>query len=98
VVNMLVLSEVFYLFNVRHFTASALRLDALVGNRVALAAVAITLALQAAFTYAPPMQQLFGSAALDLASWGWIVALAFGKFMAIEVEKLVLRRLGVRRM
>ena len=98
VVNMLVLSEIFYLFNVRYFTASAMRLDAFTGNRVALAAVAITLLAQAAFTYAPPMQQLFGSAALDLASWGWIVALAAAKFTAVEVEKSVLRRLGVRRM
>ncbi|MEZ5701179.1 MAG: cation transporting ATPase C-terminal domain-containing protein [Burkholderiaceae bacterium] len=76
VVNMLVLSEVFYLFNVRQFTGSALRLVPLPATGWRFAAVAITLVLQVAFTYAAPMQQLFGSAALDLASWAWIVALA----------------------
>jgi magnesium-transporting ATPase (P-type) len=98
VVNMLVISEVFYLFNVRHFTASALRWETLTGNPVAVAAVAITLALQALFIYAPPMQQLFGTAALDLGSWGAILALAAAKFLLVEAEKAVLRRVGVQRL
>ena len=98
VVNMLVLSEIFYLFNVRHFTASAWRWGTLVGNPIAVAAVVITLVLQALFTYAPPMQALFGTAALDAASWAWITGLASAKFVAVEAEKAVLRRLGIRRM
>lgn len=98
VVNMLVMSEVFYLFNVRHFTASAWRWETLAGNRIAVWACAITLVLQALFTYAPPMQALFGTAALDAMSWALIVALAFGKFVVVEGEKAVLRRLGIRRM
>jgi magnesium-transporting ATPase (P-type) len=98
VVTMLVISEVFYLFNVRHFTASALRWETLVGNPIAVAAVVITLVLQSLFVYAPPMQQLFGTAALDLASWGVILALASAKFLAVEAEKGVLRRFGVQRM
>ncbi|MBT9553663.1 MAG: HAD-IC family P-type ATPase [Hydrogenophaga sp.] len=98
VVNMLVMSEVFYLFNVRHFTASAWRWETLTGNRIAVWACGITLVLQALFTYAPPMQALFGTAALDAASWALIVALAAGKFVLVEIEKAVLRRFGVRRM
>ncbi len=97
VVHMLVMSEVFYLFNVRHFTASALRWETLIGNPIAVAMVAITLLLQAAFIYAPPMQQLFGTAPLDLASWGFILALAGAMFLVVEAEKAVLRRRGVRR-
>jgi magnesium-transporting ATPase (P-type) len=98
VVNMLVISQVTYLFNVRHFTASALRWETLFGNPVAVAAVAITLVLQSLFIYAPPMQQLFGTAALDLASWGLILALATAIFLAVEVEKALLRRRGIQRM
>jgi magnesium-transporting ATPase (P-type) len=98
VVNMLVMSEVFYLFNVRHFTASAWRWETLAGNRMAVWACVITLVLQALFTYAPPMQTLFGTAALDAASWALIVGLAAGKFVLVEIEKAVLRRFGVRRM
>ena len=98
VVNMLVMSEVFYLFNVRHFTASAWRWETLTGNTIAVWACVITLVLQALFTYAPPMQALFGTAALDLWSWLLITGLASAKFVLVEVEKAVLRRLGVRRM
>ena len=98
VVNMLVMSEVFYLFNVRRFTAPAWGAGGLLGNPIALWTCAATLALQALFTYAPPMQALFGTAPLDAASWGLIVALAFGKFVIVEGEKAVLRGLGVRRM
>ena len=98
VVNMLVLSEVLYLFNVRYFTASAFSRDALTGNVIAVAAVVVTLVLQALMTYAPPMQQLFGTASLDGMSWALILALASAKFLAVEAEKAVLRSLGVRRM
>lgn len=98
VVSMLVISQVLYLFNARHFTASALRWETLVGNPIAVAAVAITLVLQSLFIYAPPMQQLFGTAALDLASWGFILALASAIFLAVEAEKALLRRFGVQRM
>jgi len=96
VVNMLVMSEVFYLFNVRHFTASAWRWETLTGNTIAVWACVITLVLQALFTYAPPMQALFGTAALDAWSWALIVGLASGKFVLVELEKAVLRRMGIR--
>ena len=98
VVNMLVMSEIFYLFNVRHFTASSLRWDTFSGNIIAVAAVVMTLVLQALFTYAPPMQQLFGTAALGWSSWAMILGLASAKFLVVEAEKSVLRHRGVRRM
>lgn len=98
VVNMLVMSEVFYLFNVRRFTASAFAPGGLLGNAMALWACGITLALQGLLTYWPPMQALFGTAALDATSWLLIVALAGAKFLIVEAEKTLLRRLGVRRM
>ena len=98
VVNMLVVSQLFYLFNVRHFTASALRWETLMGNPIAVAAAVMTLVLQSLFIYAPPMQQLFGTGALDLTAWALIIALASAIFLAVEAEKALLRRRGVQRM
>jgi len=98
VINMVVVGEIVYLFNVRHFTASAFTRDTWLGNPVALGTVVITLVLQMLLTYAPPMQQLFGTAALDAGSWGVIGALAGGMFLAVEAEKWLLRRRGVHRM
>jgi magnesium-transporting ATPase (P-type) len=97
-VNMLVVGELVYLFNVRHFTASSFTRDILTGNKVALWMSLLLIALQLAFTYAPPMQQLFQSAALDLASWLVIGVLGGLKFLAVEAEKAVLRRLRVTSM
>ena len=98
VINSVVLGEIVYLFNVRHFTASALTRDTWMGNPVAVGTCAITLVLQMLMTYAPPMQRLFGTAPLDAGSWGVIAALAGGMFLAVEAEKWLLRQRGVHRM
>lgn len=97
-VNMLVVGELVYLFNVRHFTAHAFTWDTLTGNPVALWVSMLLLGFQLLFTYAPPMQQVFQTAALDVASWLVILALGLGKFLAVEAEKAVLRHLHVRSM
>ena len=97
-VNMLVFSELVYLFNVRHFTAHAFARDILTGNRVAFWMSVLLIGFQLLFTYAPPMQRLFQTAALDAASWLVIFALGLGKFLAVEAEKSLLRHLHVRSM
>lgn len=96
VINMMVVGEIFYLFNVRNFTATAFTRDTLLGNPVAVWTSAITLVLQLLLTYAPPMQKLFGTAALDAPTWGVIGALAAAMFVAVEAEKAWLRRRGVQ--
>lgn len=98
VVNMLVLGELVYLFNVRHFVAHAFARDTLYGNPVAFWASVVLIGMQLLFTYAAPMQGVFQTTALDVRSWLLIVALALAKFLAVEAEKWLLRRLGVRRM
>jgi magnesium-transporting ATPase (P-type) len=98
VVNMLVFGELVYLFNARYFVATALRRDTLTGNPMALWASVILIVLQMLITYAPPMQALFGTAALDGTSWLLITALAAAVFLVVEAEKWVLRRQGVRSM
>jgi hypothetical protein len=44
------------------------------------------------------MQQLFRTTSLGAASWALILALGLAKFLAVEAEKWMLRRLGVQRM
>lgn len=55
-------------------------------------------AVQLLFTYAPFMQAVFQTRALDLNSWAVIGALACALFLVIELEKALLRWFGVRRM
>jgi magnesium-transporting ATPase (P-type) len=98
VVNMLVLGELVYLFNVRHFTAAAWGWGALLDNRVAFWASVLLIGIQLLFTYAPPLQALFHTRPLDIDSWLLILALGLIKFFAVEMEKWGLRRLGVKRL
>ena len=97
-VNMLVMHELVYLFQARHFTASALRTETLTGNPVAIRVSLALLVVQAAFTYAPPMQALFQTVALDARAWALIAALGAATFLAVDLEKAVWRRLGILRM
>ena len=82
----------------RHFTRSALNLEAFTGNRVAVWVSGILIALQLAFTYAPPMQQIFHTAALGWASWTVILGLGVAKFLAVEAEKAFWRHRGVQQL
>ncbi len=92
-VNALVMGEIVYLFNSRRLTDSALNADALLGNCIALVAVAALVVLQLAFTYLTPMQALFGTGAMDAASWGLVAAFGVAMFFVVEAEKALMRRL-----
>ena len=94
-VNVLVASELVVLFAVRRFTASAFTRHVFSGNPVALWMSALLIVLQLAFTYAPPLQQLFQTAALDGRSWLVILALSALLLLAVEAGKGLLRRKGV---
>lgn len=91
-VNSLVVIQCFYLVNARRLTAPSLGLGFLLGNRVALLVTGILLLLQAAFTYLPFMNALFGTAPLDWQAWARIAAAAFGAFWLVEIEKWAIRR------
>jgi Ca2+-transporting ATPase len=58
--------------------------------RPALLASALVLLLQAAFTYLPSMQLLFGTAPLAIWHWLIITAVAFGVYVIVELEKRLL--------
>jgi magnesium-transporting ATPase (P-type) len=95
-VNMIVFGELLYLYNSRFFVASSFARHTLTGNPAAFWVSLGLIGLQLAFTYAPPLQRLFGTQPLDVRTWGLIVLLAFAMFVAVEAEKAVLRRRGVR--
>lgn len=94
-VNMLVMCEIVYLFNCRYLLASVCTRNGLLDNRYVLLAVGLLLVFQLLFTYFPVMQHLFGTAALDAAAWGRILAFSLLLFMAIEFEKYLLRWRGI---
>ena len=93
-VNTIVVCEMFYLLNVRRQVDHAFRLETLSGNRVAMLVLVVLAALQALFTYAPPLQRVFQSAPLDAASWSAIGLMGATLFLAVELEKWGLRRCG----
>jgi calcium-translocating P-type ATPase len=93
-VNMLVVGEIAYLFNARHFTASSLSIEGFTANRVALGAVGVLVLLQAAFTYVPQANVLFGTAPIALVEWLVILGAAVALFLAVEAEKALRRRRG----
>jgi magnesium-transporting ATPase (P-type) len=97
-VNTLVLAQIVYLFNTRRYVAHAFTAEALFGNRIAVLAALGLLALQMGFTYLPAMQALFGTASIDAEVWPRMMLLALGLFLAVEIEKALLRRLGVVRL
>jgi magnesium-transporting ATPase (P-type) len=95
VVNALVMCEIVYLFNCRYLVAPVYSRQGFLGNRYVLWAIGLLLVLQMLFTYWPVMQQLFGTTALDAATWGRIIAVSLILFLLIEFEKFLLRKRGI---
>ncbi len=94
VVNMLVIAEIFYLFNVRYMHVQSLGWQALRGTRAVLVAIALVVIAQLAFTYLPPMQAVFQTRALTIGQGSLLIAIGIGIFVALELEKALMRRLG----
>ncbi len=92
-VNTLVMLEIFYLFNARFMTASSFSLHGFIGNRYCWYAVGAVLLLQLSFTYLPWMQTLFDTRPMPLNWWLLTVAGGLVVFMAVELEKFVVRSL-----
>jgi len=92
-VTTVVMFEIFYLFNTRYLSAPVLTPAGLFGNRWVLLAVAVTVLLQLAFIYAPPMQFLFDSRPLSVADWGRILAVSVSILLLVEAEKWAIRRI-----
>ncbi len=94
-VNTLVSMEVFYLFSVRYLKSPSFTWQGVKGTPLVLMSIAAVVCLQLLFTYAPFMHALFESRSLAWHTLMAIVAAGAAVLFVLELEKLVLRRLGV---
>ena len=88
VVNTIVMVEVFYLFNCRSLTRSMFTIGVF-SNPWALGGVAIMVAAQLLFTYAPFMNRLFHTAPISLEAWLHILAVATAAYVLVGLEKWI---------
>ncbi|HEY4167839.1 MAG TPA: HAD-IC family P-type ATPase [Reyranella sp.] len=90
-VNMITIGQVFYLLNSRYLLDSSLSVTAHLGNRYLPLGIGAVVLLQLIFTYAPPLQAMFGNEAIPLRVWPWLLAGGLVFFLVVEAEKLIIR-------
>ncbi|OAI01600.1 cation-transporting P-type ATPase [Methylomonas methanica] len=95
-VNVFVFGELFYLFNCRSLNYSMFRVGVF-SNLWLIFGVISMILLQLLFTYWPAMQGLFGSEAIGQEEWLLILGVSSVIYVAIGLEKLIVRRFGRRR-
>ncbi|MCY7338416.1 MAG: cation transporting ATPase C-terminal domain-containing protein, partial [Sphingomonas bacterium] len=77
-------------FNVRYLHMTSFSIRGVLGTRAVLAAVGVVIAAQLAFTYAPFMQALFGSAAISPFDAVIVLAIGIVLLMVLEIEKALM--------
>lgn len=90
-VNAITLGQVFYLLNSRYLVDSSLSVRAHLGNSYLWYGIASVAVLQFLFTYTPPFHAIFNTAALPLPVWLWLLVGGIVFFLAVELEKFVIR-------
>ncbi|WP_341212730.1 HAD-IC family P-type ATPase [uncultured Limimaricola sp.] len=90
-VNLLVVMEIFYLFSVRYLHMTSITPRGLLGTRAVLMGIALAVAAQALFTYAPPLQALFDTRPVTLGDGAMILAIGVALLVLLEAEKLLRR-------
>lgn len=90
----IVVTQMFHLFNSRSIQGFALNRD-FFGNKAVFVVSALLIVLQLAITYIPFMNNIFGTVPLPLASWQYPFMLGIIVFIAVEIEKAVVKRLGI---
>lgn len=94
VVNMFIVAEIFYLFNVRYLHETSLTWRGAMGTPAVLIAIAVLVFGQALFTYAPFMNAIFNSRPLGVTDLALLVTAGVGLMLMLEIEKHLMRRLG----
>jgi len=61
------------------------------GNKYLPLGIGVVVVLQLLFTYAPPLQALFETAAIPLRIWPWLFLAGFVFFLVVELEKFIIR-------
>ena len=90
-VNAISIGQTFYLLNSRFLLDSSLSIRAHLGNRYLPLGIGALIVLQLLFTYAPPLQVLFDTAAVPLWVWPWLLVGGLAFFLMVEAEKLIIR-------
>jgi magnesium-transporting ATPase (P-type) len=97
VVNTLVVLEIVYLFSVRYQHRTSFTWRGAMGTPAVLVGVGAVVLLQLAFTYAPPLQWIFGTQPLDPIHDGLpILAAGLALFLCVEAEKVLRAKLPGR--
>jgi magnesium-transporting ATPase (P-type) len=94
VVNMFTIGELFYLFNVRYLHMTSITFRGVLGTPAVLIAMTVLIIAQLLFTYAPFMNELFGSRPLTLMDSALLVTIGFALMIVMEIEKGVMRWTG----
>ena len=81
-------SQLFHSFNCRSNDKSLFTLGIL-GNKKLVAAALFSFALQMLVVYAPFLQSVFKTEALDLFDWGFVIVISSFPFWAMETVKLI---------
>jgi hypothetical protein len=85
------IGQVLYLLNSRYLLDSSLSIKAHLDNPYLPVGIGAVVILQLLFTYAPPLQAMFGNEAVPLWIWPWLIAGGLALFLVVEAEKLVIR-------
>ncbi|WP_205325893.1 HAD-IC family P-type ATPase [Glycomyces sp. YM15] len=88
--NVFVTVEAFYLFSCRSLERSAWRLG-LFSNRWLIGGLAVQAVAQAAITYLPAMNGVFGTAPIGVDTWLRILLIAAGTSLVVAAEKRLRR-------
>jgi len=94
--NIMVLCEVFYLFNTRYLHSPVLNFKGLFGSRPVLISISILLCLQMLMTYTPFMNKLFGTSPIGMMPWLYMTAGASCVLFLVELDKLRERVWGTK--
>lgn len=92
-VNVVVLIQIFYLFNCRSIKRTAFAIGFFANPWVIAGSLAM-LGAQLLMTYAPVMNRLFHTAPISVESWLRVLGVAAFAFVAVEIEKWI--RFGLR--
>lgn len=95
-VNMLVVAEIFYLFNVRFLHMGSMTLRGALGTGPVLIALTTVIVAQLAFTYLPFLQRVFDTRPLSLTEGAIIIAVGAVLFLVLEIEKAIVSRFQER--
>ncbi|MBL8529596.1 MAG: HAD-IC family P-type ATPase [Burkholderiales bacterium] len=90
-VNAITIGQCFFLLNSRYLIDSSLSIKGHLENKFVALGIGAVIILQLLFTYAPPLQALFGNEAVPFYVWPWLIAGGFVFFLVIELEKFIIR-------